>query len=162
MDITKWEDTWGTIDWVKDPEDKILKKITDFYHSGVDFNAIKKGVTPIIAAAMFCPSVKVIDLLIDGGADPNLTDKDGNTVLHWAALCLSGKLEKVKCLIDHCPKNFVNVKNKKGDTALDYATRNPDVAEYLKVCMENSLQQTLSDTSQKPNKMSLIKKTKTR
>ena len=29
MDINSWGNTWGTIDWVKDPEDKVLKKITD-------------------------------------------------------------------------------------------------------------------------------------
>ena len=153
-----WENTWGTIDWEKDPEDEIIQKITDLYYAGVDFNAKFLGSTPIMYAAM-CPSVKVIDLLIDGGADPNLTDEFGSTVLHYASHY--GKLENLKYLVERCPKNFVSVKNKKGDTALDLAD-NPEIAEYLKSCSQNSLQQTLSDASQKLNKMSLIKKTKTR
>ena len=156
-----WENTWGRINWEKDPEDKILQKIKDFYYAGVDFNAEYKGVTPIMYAAA-CSSVKVIDLLIEGGANPNLTDDNGNTVLHRAAR--SDKLENVEYLVERCPKNFVNKKNNEGKTALDWARdqEKTEIADYLESCSQNSLQQTLSDASQKPNKVSLIKKTKTR
>ena len=37
MDITKWEDTWGTIAWEKDSEDVIKQKIIDFYKNCVKF-----------------------------------------------------------------------------------------------------------------------------
>ena len=38
MNIHTWNDTWGTINWAKDPEDEIKQKITEFYNAGVDFN----------------------------------------------------------------------------------------------------------------------------
>ena len=115
MDITKWEDTWGTINWYKEPENVIKQKITDFFHAGVDFNMIDYNncnCMPLDLAAKYS-TVGVIDLLIDGGADINLTDEYGFTPLHWAAY--NGKTENVKYLIERGPSNRVEFINKQSN-----------------------------------------------
>lgn len=240
MDINSWNDTWGTIDWINDSEDKIKQKITEFYHSNVDFNAEGEyhgyyG-KPLSFAAQFS-TVDVVDLLVDGGADINLTDKEGKTPLH----SVMDDEKMVKCLIEHAPTDIVsfvnkqdkygrtalheaalvsevetvkmlidvgadvNIQDKLGDTALHeaaYYDRDENVkalieggadvniqnsgdqialemaknekikeliknaneirADYLKKHPQNSLHQTLSDVSAKPNKMALVKNEKTR
>ena len=100
MDITKWDDTWGTINWEEDTEDEIIQKIKDFYYAGVDFNMRRKvkvfpgvgyrpkdieDITILMDAAQYS-TPKVIEWLIDGGADMNLrTDMGGHMALDFAA-----------------------------------------------------------------------------
>ena len=76
---------------------------------------------PLDFAAKYS-TVDVIDLLIDGGADINLTDRNGRTPLHWAAE--NGKAENIKFLIKRGPSNTVKFVNKQGigdDAALHKA-----------------------------------------
>ena len=122
MDINSWNDTWGRIDWEKDPEDKIKQKITEFYHAGVDFNMGGKYdrcmARPLDFAAQYS-TVGVIDLLIDGGADITLVGEEGWTVLHSA--CFGGKMENLKYLVEHGPSDkaiFINKPDADGDTVL--------------------------------------------
>lgn len=123
INMNDWNETWGTIDWQNDPENKIKQKITDFYHVGVDFNMRNKRnyyKTPLMYAAEDS-SVGVVDLLIDGGADTNLKDEDNLTVLHWAIY--SNDAEKMKCLLEHCPKNFENARDDGGWAPLHLAAK---------------------------------------
>jgi len=153
MDITKWDETWGTIDWEKDSEDEIKQKITDFFHAGVDFNMLEDGPytshgcyvdaegSPLHYAAMYS-SEKVIELLINGGANLFFTDNMGLTPLHWVAK--NGKTKNVKYLIEHGPRNYVNKKEYKDDTPLHYAAGqgHPEMVKALieagaDVCAKN-------------------------
>ncbi|MBR6231642.1 MAG: ankyrin repeat domain-containing protein, partial [Alphaproteobacteria bacterium] len=146
MDITKWEDTWGTINWEKDPEDEIKQKITEFYHAGVDFNMESGfGSVPLQSAAAFS-TVGVVDLLIGGGADINLTDGKGWTLLHCAAECK--KAENIKYLIEHGPSNMVEFVNKQdrilGATALYFAA-SCDRLEIVKALIETGADVNIQD-----------------
>lgn len=119
MDINSWKYTWGTISWRNTPEDKIVQRIKDFYNAGIDFNMVGNfcGCTPLDCAAEYS-TVKVIEWLIDGGADINSITKSG-TALMWAAR--GGKIENVKYLLERGPKDFVNRKGESGWTPLHFA-----------------------------------------
>ena len=136
MNINSWEETWGPINWYKGSEEEIKQKIIDFYHAGVDFNMKDENtigeLMPLDFAARLS-SVDIINLLIDGGADINLTDKHGWTPLHWAAHV--GKTQNVKYLIEHGPRNFVNKQEEGGWTALHLAARTMH-AETAKALIE--------------------------
>lgn len=119
MDINSWKYTWDTIPWQNAPENEIIQKIKDFYNAGVDFNMTGdfSSRAPLDYAAEYS-TVKVMDLLIDGGANINSSNKIG-TALIWAAR--GGKIENVKYLIERGPKDFVNRKAKNGWTPLHFA-----------------------------------------
>ena len=50
--------------------------------NGADINANIEGYTPLFFAAMHGTSMEVIEYLLKCGANPNLTDDSGNTLLH--------------------------------------------------------------------------------
>ena len=73
-----------------------LDEIKYLLSERVDINCTHNGgfqITP----AMNCRN-EVVQLLITEGADPNITDKDGNSPLHYAALY--GNINMAKVLIE--------------------------------------------------------------
>lgn len=69
--------------------------------------------------------------LLSAGADPNLTNRFGNTPLHWAA-SEWGTLEKVVLLVDAGAD--VNARTDNNETALMFSGRNPAsvaIADFL-------------------------------
>lgn len=58
--------------------------------------------------------------LLAQGADPNVTDSDGCTALHWAADI--GATEVARVLLEHGAD--VTLKNYNGKTAVDWCTLN--------------------------------------
>ena len=84
--------------------------------------------TPLHSAA-YQGNVKLVELLLDHGADINALEDDNETALHWAAV--KGQLNVAKLLVKRGIN--VNLKNRSGKTAKDIATLNnfPDVANYL-------------------------------
>lgn len=83
--------------------------------ANVNEKEAKSGQTPIHIAAFFGYK-KIIKLLLKAGADLDITDDQGNTALHLAALT-HRKVEIVKLLM-HIN---VNTKNNSGQTPLHYA-----------------------------------------
>lgn len=124
MDISSWDETWGTIDWKKDPEDKIKQRIVELYRAGVDFNMNgwynSSGGKPVLYASEYS-TTGVIDLLIDGGADINLPDQSANRDLALHGAACYNRVENVRFLIEHGPRNYVNKQNGFGWTALHVA-----------------------------------------
>jgi hypothetical protein len=60
---------------------------------------------------------RVVEFLLEKGADPAAQDHHGQTALHWAAI--GGELEAVRILLQH--KAPLEVKNSYGGTVLDQA-----------------------------------------
>ena len=103
---------------------KFLEKI------GIEANIItKENETPLHALAFRQKDLKVFELFIKKGVDPNIENKDGNTALINAVR--SSNVEIAKFLQGYT-KN-INHKNKEGMSALVYAFRNGDIelAEFL-------------------------------
>lgn len=145
MDINNWDETWGTINWRLDYKDGIIQKITDFYRANVDFNMTNKNLdetTPLMYAASYSIP-EIIELLIDGGADINITDKNGLTPLHYATFWNQKK--NIKCLIKHGPRNFVNKQERDGWTALHTAVFNDGELQLVDTLIEAGADVNLSD-----------------
>lgn len=76
-----------------------------------------------------CGRIKVIDLLLEDGANPQQKAKDGDTALHLA--CKYGHYRVVKVLLDHVREKkgpnecslYINMVTVKGESALHYAAR---------------------------------------
>jgi ankyrin repeat protein len=71
-----------------------------------------------------------VEILLAHGANINVTDEDGNTLLHTAAYY--GNKEVVEILLAH--GEAINVKNKRGETPLQVAasSKHPDIVELLR------------------------------
>ncbi|MCX5747611.1 MAG: ankyrin repeat domain-containing protein [Proteobacteria bacterium] len=66
--------------------------------AGIDPNGFHEGETALVKA-IEAGNVKVVETLLDGGADANLADEYGMTALHYAAL-RAKKVEIPKALVD--------------------------------------------------------------
>ena len=113
--VDTWKNTWGTIDWEKDSEEKLKEEINRFFFPKIDFNMTNEESytkrRPLHYASVFVKSEEIIAMMIRGGADINLTDTNGATPLHYAAY--SGNTKIVEYLI----KRGVNV------SAMDFLGR---------------------------------------
>jgi len=106
---------------------------TPNYHYSIDPNKYLSKWTPLLIAACF-GHMKIVELLLNKGADANAADDEGWTALILAAL--RGKIEAVKMLIDHGAN--INAKSIKGVTSLMWASGStlypsghPDVVQFL-------------------------------
>ncbi|GGI78081.1 ankyrin repeat domain-containing protein [Legionella impletisoli] len=88
--------------------------------------------TPLILAAEAgnLPAMKV---LIEKGADPNLKDYEGYSVLHRAVL--EGHVEMVQWLLQHTSVNTHDV-TEDGDTPLSLSEKNEDIPEIKNLLLE--------------------------
>ena len=102
-------------------------------NQGVNNAKDEDGYTPLHRAAFDNYSVDVVKLLLAHSADVDSSDKNGATVLHWAAI--QNSAEVAKLLLAHSAD--VNSTDILGQTALHRAayTNSVDVA---KVLIENS------------------------
>lgn len=96
-----------------------LDKVSQFiksHRSLLDLKDSKLGLTPL-SHAVLCGSVELTSILLESGADPNITNQMGETPLHQAAdnseYCLAKKL------LDY--KADPNLKTHEGETALHQA-----------------------------------------
>lgn len=93
----------------------------------------KKGgnnATALMIALAENKNPRISGILIEAGSDVNAADKDGNTVLFFAAA--KGNLAVMKHLLSKAPD--LNVRNKNGMTALMTAarhTKNPNIVTAL-------------------------------
>ena len=91
--------------------------IRNLIEAGAKINlASSFGETPLMRAARMSPDPKAIELLQSYGADPSLTDKDGNTALHEAAGKFSnhGSVKVFQSLVEM--GSDIRAKNLKGKT----------------------------------------------
>jgi cytohesin len=90
----------------------------------------QRGITPLITAVTSTARVDILDVLKEGGADPNARDQWGQSPLHVAAS--GGHLAQVKWLIENGADP--NLRDDSGKTPLQRAASRGyrEVAEYLR------------------------------
>ena len=86
----------------------------------------ERGITPLMYTA-WVGSVEAMTLLLDHGADPNLTNNSGSTALMLAAT----EIAKVRLLKDHGAN--VNLASARGRTALLLAAMNDRSADIVRL-----------------------------
>jgi len=84
-----------------------------FLNNGADVNQVIMGTTPL-AMAVYSVNLKTAELLLKNEADPNFSDKEKSTLLHYAVQ--TGKLSLVKMLVKRGAE--VNTTNVNGQTPL--------------------------------------------
>lgn len=95
---------------------------------GISATSIDGNGTPALMTATLFGDVAAMKLLLDRGADPNMTDKAGATALMWAI----PELPKVKLLVAHGAN--VNARSLNlGRTPLLVAAGYPNAADVLRV-----------------------------
>ena len=93
-----------------------IEIVKQHLEKGVDIDAVDSvaGITPLSWAVIRGQS-KVVELLVQHGADVNAKNNDGGTSLHAAAFL--GRVEIVKLLVQHGAD--INAKNNKDETPMD-------------------------------------------
>ena len=96
---------------------EVLQSIVE---SGIDVNATNKnGITALMMASRR-GNIDAISVLLHAGADPNIVDGDGNTLLHYAVYVDCSK-DVLQAIVHSCID--VNTTNRDGITALMTASR---------------------------------------
>jgi uncharacterized protein len=98
-----------------------------------DYPKSPKGRTPLMVACAYYSGKSICSMLIEKGANVNVTAQDGITSLMLAAE--NAKLDVVELLLRHGANP--NAKDGSGKTAYDYAAR-ADVSEYLKKSVKDT------------------------
>jgi ankyrin repeat protein len=83
------------------------------------------GITPLMSVIMTETSTtlaEMVAVLLDGDADPNLQDVNGDSALHYAARLGYGHEDAIPILIEHGAS--LDLRNNNGETPLDIATSN--------------------------------------
>ena len=112
----------------KSSRDGNVKEVSQLLSSGVDPNCLKYCFTPLINASISGHD-DVVKLLLDAGAEPNMTDTMATTPLHEAAG--NGHIIVVKILLD--ARDDPNTTDENGRTPLYRAAmwRQTDIVELL-------------------------------
>lgn len=107
-----------------------LERMVQLLDEGANINALKGAYkTTVLMEASVRGNLEVMKLLIERGADINLTDKDGWTALMGATV--QGHLESVSLLLKQGAE--VNTRNQDGETALAMAAgmKHTDISNAL-------------------------------
>ena len=89
-----------------------IQKAVERGHHKITSTLIKAG-----ARVAKIKNKKVLQCLIDAGADLSIKDNDGNTALHWAAFERDSEVEAALMMAGA----DINIRNKKGETPLSIA-----------------------------------------
>ena len=94
-----------------------------------DINSKSSYGTPLMAAAIK-KNFYLVRLLLENKANPNLTDKNNSTALHFSVIFDQQKIIKLLVKYQANP----NIKDNRGNTALDYAKiiNNNEIIQLLK------------------------------
>ncbi|KAJ6638167.1 Acyl-CoA-binding domain-containing protein 6 [Pseudolycoriella hygida] len=111
-------------DYVKEGDLETLSKLPGLkqHLSSVDADGLG-----LIHWAADRGNAKILEFLLDSGADVNLVDPDGQTALHYASSC--GHLECIRLLIKFCADR--TIKDSESQTCVDVA-ENSSIADLLR------------------------------
>ena len=105
------------------------RQVKTLLAQGANINAQDADGTAPLMHAVVNAGADCVKLLLDKGADPNLSNKAGATALMWAV----GDLKKVQLLLDKGAQ--VNVVSKDGNSLLRMALNLPDALPVVKALL---------------------------
>ena len=117
---------------------EVLEIIIDH---GVHVNTMNKRNETALMIASAKGNTDIIKVLLTAGADPNITDADGNACLH-NSIYGNWEREVLQTIIDHGA--HVNITNKEGHTALMIASRKGNI-DGIKVLLEAGTDPSITD-----------------
>lgn len=95
---------------------RMLDLANTFVRSGYDINELVRGSTALLSYVRdHSNELDTISKLLEMGADPNVCDERGRSVLHWA---ISNRCHSVVEKLLHIPDINVNIQDARGQTAL--------------------------------------------
>jgi len=121
----------------------LLEKVrSELGQSGAQefINKVDNGNTPLKTAYLF-HNLKMVELLLEYGANPNIADKDDSIPLNWA--CYENNLELVRLFLKYGAKESVNKANKDGYTPLNRACFS-DNLDIVKLLLENGAKESVN------------------
>lgn len=119
-------------------ENNKIDKFKELFNNGVITidTCIQKDNIISLAVMYIHENFEIFKYLIDNGADYNITDKVGNSILHW--LCYFGYYDPIKYIIDNKYYSDINAKNRSGVIPLmDYLIGNNKDLNVVKYLVDN-------------------------
>ena len=122
-------------------QNKLYKKLTELLDSGADIEMKYKGVIPLMFS-VYQHDDKLVKILLDYGANPNLLNKQG-FYSPLSEACVTNRVSTVKLLIEYGAD--VNYQYNKSETALTVAAKECKNFELVKLLLNHGADVKLID-----------------
>ncbi len=133
-DVARPAGEWGTNQYFADAT---AADVREQLSSGEQAGGVEKaqGLSYLSRAARYAQDKEVLEVMIEHGADPNATDNNGNSALHWASKNKQIANEAIMVLLQHGADP--SVRNKRGALPVEMAARNASDSAVIRTLLDS-------------------------